>query len=121
MEKDHLKKDKFEKILDGFHKDGTHPDFPIQKVYRGEELARMAGLHMEFDLPALVVYEHSQEGEVLHIGMVFALSHTVDGVNIHVISKYDGKTVAHLIEESPSGKQPAYLLVKKHQIMNSVP
>lgn len=121
MRKSNGDKDKFEKILDGFNKDGTHPDFPVQKVYRGEDLSKMTGSDLMFDLPALVVYEQNEEGKILHLGIVFALSHRLDGIRIHVMSKYKGEIVCHTIEESPSGKQPAYLLIKEHLTMSSVP
>ena len=61
----------------------------------------------------------NEKGEIIHLGIVFALSNSVDGVYIHVMSKYDGKAKCHQIEESPSGKQPAYLLLKKHYTMRS--
>lgn len=121
MKKGDSEKDRFEKIIEGFNKDGTHPDFPVQRVYRGEEFGKIPGSNLILDLPALVVYEQNEEGKTSHIGIVFALSNSVDGVCIHVISKYNGKIIKHPIEESPSGKQPAYLLVMKHQAMNSVP
>jgi hypothetical protein len=121
MKKDNVEKDKFEKILDGFKKDGTHPEYPIQKVYHGEEFSKIAASNLMFDLPALVVYEQNEDGEILHLGIVFALSHRVDGTRIHVMSKYNGKIICHQIEESPSGKQPSYLLVKEHFTMSSVP
>lgn len=121
MKSSDLEKDKFEKILDGFNKDRTHPDFPVQKVYRGAEFSKMAGSNLMFDLPALVVYKQNEKGKIPHIGIVFALSNKVDGVCIHVISKYDGKIICHPIEESPSGKQPEYLLLKKHLTMKNVP
>ena len=114
MKKDNVEKDKFEKILDGFKKDGTHLDYPIQKVYHGEKFSKMAGSNLMFDLPALVVYEQNEKGKIIHLGIVFALSNSVDGVYIHVMSKYNGKVKYHQIEESPSGKQPAYLLLKKY-------
>lgn len=121
MKKGNVDKDKFEKILDGFNNDGTHPDFPVQKVYYGEDLSKMTSSDLMFDLPALVVYEQNEGGKILHVGIVFALSQRVDGPCIHVISKYNGKIICHSIEESPSGKQPAYLLVKKHLTMCSPP
>ncbi len=62
----------------------------------------------------------NEKGEIIHLGIVFALSNSVDGVYIHVMSKYDGKAKCHQIEESPSGKRPAYLLMKKHYTMNNV-
>lgn len=120
-ENKNVEKDKFEKILDGFKKDGTHPDYPIQKVYNREESSKMAGSNLMFDLPALVVYEQDEDGKINHLGIVFALSNKVDGVCIHVMSKYKGKVKCHPIEESPSGKQPAYLLMKKHHTMCNVP
>lgn len=121
MKWDNFGKDEFKKILDGFNKDGTHPDFPVQKVYRGEEFSNMPGSDLMFDLPALVVYEQDDENETPHIGIVFALSNRVDGACINVLSRYNGKMIEHLIEESPSGKQPAYLLLRKHNTMRNVP
>jgi len=121
MKKDNVEKDKFEKILDGFKLDGTHPDYPIQKVYHGEESSKNAGSNLMCDLPTLVVYEQNEDGKIRHLGIVFAFSNSVDGVCIHVMSKYKGKVKCHPIEESPSGKQPAYLLMKKHYTMNNVP
>jgi hypothetical protein len=121
LKKENFEKDKFEKILDGFSKDGTHPDFPVQRTFLGVELTKTERSNLMFDLPALVVYEQNENGEIVHVGIVFALSSRVDGVCIHVMSKYDGKIICHQIEESPSGKQPAYLLVKEHCTMKNVP
>jgi len=67
-----------------------------------------------FDLPALVIYEQDEYGKIIYLGIIFALSNKVDGACIHVMSKYKGKVKCHPIEESPSGKQPVYLLMKKH-------
>lgn len=121
MKKDNAEKDKFEKILDRFKKDGTHPEYPIQKVYHGEEFSKMAASNLTFDLPALVVYEQNEDDKTPHIGIVFALSSCINGVCIQVMSKYKGEVKCHPIEESPSGEQPAYLLMKKHYTMNNVP
>lgn len=65
MKNSHEDKDKFEKILDGFNTDGTHPDFPVQKVYHGEEFSKMTRSDLMFDLPALVVYGQNEEGKIL--------------------------------------------------------
>lgn len=116
-----MDKIQFKKILDGFNEDGTHPDYPLQKVYNVEELSRRGGSNPMFDLPALVVYEQDEYGKISHIGVVFALGNSVDGVRIHVMSEYEGKVKCHPIEESPSGKRPAYLLTKRHVTMKNVP
>ena len=115
-----MNKSQFKKILDGFNEDGTHPDYPLQKVYNMEELSKRGGSNLMFDLPALVVYEQNEDGKIFHIGVIFALDNSVDGVHIHVMSEYEGEVKYHPIEESPSGKRPAYLLTKKHLTMKNV-
>lgn len=111
--------DTFEKILEGFNKDGTHQDFPQKKVYREGELIGRECSSLTFDLPALVVYDRDEDGESVHFGIVYALSHRVDRFCVQVISKHSGHVVSHLIEESPSAKKPKYLLLKKHNTMKT--
>ena len=114
-------KSQLKEILDRFSRDGSHPDYPVQKVYDREELGKIGGSNLPLDLPALVVYEQKEDGKMPHIGIVFALANSVDGVRIQVISEYEGEVMCHAAEESPSGNKPAYLLMKKHLMMKNVP
>ncbi len=114
-------KSRFKEILDGFNRDGTHPDYPVQRVYNREELGKIGGSNLTLDLPALVVYEQKEDSKIPHIGIVFALANSVDGVRIQVISECEGEVMCHALEECPSGNKPAYLLMKKHLMMKNVP
>lgn len=119
MVKVDVKPDTFEKILEGFKKDGTHQDFPQKKVFKEEELSGREHSSFAFDLPALVVYDRDEDGESVHFGIVYALSHRIDRFCIQVMSKHSGHVISHLIEESPSAKKPKYLLLKQHNTMKS--
>jgi hypothetical protein len=55
------------------------------------------------------------------MGIVFALGHTVEGTEMLVISKHRGETICHRVELAPAGRQPDYLLVKKHLPLGGVP
>lgn len=107
-------KDPLEKLLSDFRTDGTHPDFPVKKFLNLADWTRLPWSELAFDLPALVVYGLDSLGEPPAIGVVFALSHTVEGTEILAMSRYSGETTCHRAELSPAGKQPAYLLVKRH-------
>ncbi len=96
---------KINQIIKGFKEDGTHPDFPVKKEDNLEKLN---------SVPAIVVYPS-------HIGKVYAISNTTGGVSVHVKSEYKGKTEHHLIDKSPSGEQPLYLLLKEYHPMKNAP
>jgi hypothetical protein len=114
-------KDMLEKILAGLTADGTHPDFPVRRIFKKEEWAGHTGSGFILDLPALVIYEPHRGGGELQAGIIFALRNCLEGGGAQVISKHNGGVVCHLIEESPLGAAPAYLLTKEHSPMITVP
>lgn len=106
--------DPLEKVLGGLRDDGTHPDFPVKKFVNLADWTRLPWSELAFDLPALVVYGLDSPGEPPAVGVVFALSHSVDGTQILAVSRYSGETRCHSAGLSPAGRPPAYLLVKRH-------
>ncbi|HEX9901740.1 MAG TPA: hypothetical protein VGB72_02640 [Acidobacteriota bacterium] len=109
------------KILEGFSKDGTHPDYPVQKAFDLEEMSQKGGSHLLIDLPALVVYEQEEGSPRPDRGVIFLVGYGVDGGWVRVMSEYQGQVRCHSLDKSPSGKKPAYLLLKKHCPMKNVP
>jgi hypothetical protein len=114
-------KDMLEKILAGLTADGTHPDFPVRRIFKKEEWSGPAGSSFIPDLPALVIYEPHQGSGARQAGIAFALRFCFEGGGVQVMSKHNGNVVCHLIEESPVGAVPAYLLMKEHSSMTNVP
>jgi hypothetical protein len=110
-----------ESILNDFQADGTHPDFPVKKFLNLADWTRLPWSELAFELPALVVYGLDERGEPPAVGVVFAMSHTVEGTEIMAMSKQGGETLCHRAELSPEGKQPSYLLVKKHLPLAGAP
>ena len=115
------KKDEYEKILEGLHENGTHPDFPLQKKYTEEEFSTGHHSNLVFNLPALVVYERDETVHLPNAGVVFALSNRIDGICVQVMSKHGDRFECHPIDESPYGSRPEYLLMKKHLTLKNVP
>jgi hypothetical protein len=113
--------DMLETFLRGIREDGTHPDFPVKKFGEKTDWNRLPWSELAFDLPALVVYRQSDEDERPAMGVVFALSQTLEGTEVLVISRYEGEMKCHRLELSPGGRQPAYLLVKEHLSLAGVP
>ncbi len=114
-------KDMLEKILADLAADGTHPDFPVRRLFKKEEWAGHTGSGSILDLPALVIYEPHQGGGAPQAGIVFALRYCLEGGGVQVMSKHNGGIVCHFIEESPLGTAPAYLLTKEHSPMTTAP
>ncbi len=108
-------------IQEGLKADGTHPDFPVQKFFPGNDWRQIPWSELAFDLPALVVYEEKENSSNRVVGLIIALCHRVDGTRILVLSKLEGKTLCHSIEQSPSQFKPAYLLLKEHVPMAGLP
>jgi hypothetical protein len=109
------------RLLKELRKDGTHPDFPERKVFQPENWQRIPWSELAFDLPALAIYGRSEENDKPVVGVVIALGHWIGGTRILVRSIHNGETVCHLIDESPSGLKPCYLLVKRHLPMADIP
>jgi len=114
-------KDILDELQEEFNRDGTHPDFPVQKFFHREDWAKVPWSELAFDLPALAVYGSAGENGKQVVGMVIALSHWIGGTRILVRSKHNGEILCHPIEESPAGLKPAYLLVKKHLPLAGMP
>jgi hypothetical protein len=113
--------DSVSEILSGFQPDGTHPDFPVRRFLNLADWTRLPWSELAFELPALVVYGLDETGEPPAVGVVFAISHTVEGTEILVMSKRGGETLCHRADLSPGGKRPSYLLVKKHLTLADAP
>ncbi len=108
-------------LLGNLGKDGTHPDFPVKRFVNIADWARLPWSELSFDLPALVVYGLDGQAEPAAVGVVFAVSNSIEGTEILAVSKSGEETRCHAAGLSPEGKRPAYLLVKKHLSLTSAP
>ncbi len=106
--------DILDRLREEFLPDGTHPDFPVRKFSPSENWRRIPWSELAIELPALAVYGAAGEQAQPAIGVVVALCHAVGETRILVRSRHNGRTVCHLIEESPSGLKPSFLLLKRH-------
>lgn len=113
--------DLLDSLQEELRQDGTHPAFPVQKFFAGEDWSQIPWSELAFDLPALVVYGQREHGSRPVVGVVIALSHQLGRTQILVQSKDNGKMVCHPIEKSPSGLKPSHLLLKRHLPMSGLP